>query len=237
MRQALWLLVGGCTCAEEIQPDAPPEAPPAVERVGQAAPLPALPAPKIDGCKRTFMLPQLQALGNRALFDQSGLGNASPVLLLRDGRPLRPHVQPDRQSCDDTFIHGAMSVLAQVQADGAWTLGWSPDLPALTTERNKEVPLWWVYPGTTLRVRGEGTGALVVFAEAAGAGGWPMRVEGAEGELAAGGPATVRGSVSVSTSPWLLEVQAPPDGAALAVRGVVMGLGEDGVVVLGQRPP
>ena len=49
MRQALWLLVGGCTCAEEIQPDAPPEAPPAVERVGQAAPLPALPAPKIDG--------------------------------------------------------------------------------------------------------------------------------------------------------------------------------------------
>ena len=232
------LFVAGCTCTEqaEVVPAAD-AAPLQVERVGQAAPLPALPAPKADGCKRTFVVGELQGLGNRALFDQSGLGNASPVVLLRDGQPLRAHVQPDDQACDDTFIHGSLSLLAQVTADGAWSLGWSPELPLLTRERNKDVPVWWVYPGTTLRVRGEEAGPIGVFAEATAGGSWTLQAAGAQAELAAGGPGTVRGAIVAGSAPWTLEITAPPDGAALAVRGVVVGHGDAATVVIGERPP
>jgi hypothetical protein len=232
------LFVAGCTCSEqaEVVPAAD-AAPLQVERVGQAAPLPALPAPKADGCKRTFVVGELQGLGNRALFDQSGLGNASPVVLLRDGQPLRAHVQPDDQACDDTFIHGSLSVLAQVTADGAWSLGWSPELPLLTRERNKDVPVWWVYPGTTLRVRGEEAGPIGVFAEATAGGSWTLQAAGAQAELAAGAAGTVRGAIVAGSAPWTLEITAPPDGAALAVRGVVVGHGDAATVVIGERPP
>lgn len=215
-----------------------------ITRLGTPDPLPELSAPKADGCKRNFPSPRLSPLANKDLFDKLGIGNASPVVLLRDGQPLRPHVQPAQQACDDTWIHGTGALAAQVTKDGVWSIAWSDAAPATGRVHNQEVPVWWVYPGTTLHLAFDSAwdaslGAPVVQIDAAlsGPGGLAITAGDVSAVLSSadGGGVTGRLVPAPATGPWSIDLSVVSGGAPAVIKGVTVGEGAKATSVLGER--
>jgi hypothetical protein len=222
-----------------------------IERAGTPDPLPPPgPAKHQAECRWVMPLPGLEGLSNKALFDTLRVGEASPLVLLRDGVALRGHVQPAAQRCDGAWVHTAAgAVVSPVggEVEGAtWTVGWSADLPARATLDKAPHELWWVYPGTTLRLTfdaawdpalGEPWVAVDAVAPAGGEG-FVVRAGGQEWTLvasAAGGAA--EGGFLAPVGPWTVEVVAPSGSGALLVRAVRLGRGPSAVAVLGGAAP
>lgn len=221
-----------------------PLVPTEITRLGVPDPLPELSAPKADGCKRTFPSPRLAFLSNKDLFDKLGIGNASPVVLLRDGEPLRPHVQPADQACDDTWIHGTGALAAQVTKDGAWSIAWNEATPGTGRVHNQDVPVWWVYPGTTLHLAFDqpwdpSRGAPVVQIDAALNGPGELKVTAGDvsGTLASVAGGTVMGRLlpAAPTGAWSIDISVASGGPAAVVKGVTLGEGAKASSVLGER--
>ncbi|HMV67443.1 MAG TPA: hypothetical protein PKA64_11380, partial [Myxococcota bacterium] len=215
-----------------------------VARVGTPDPPTTLPPPRVDGCRVTWQVPELAAYSNKELYTNLLVGAASPVTLSRDGQPLRPHVQPPDQACDDTFTHGTGALLASVAGPGALTIAWSDAAPAMVKLAGAEVPMWWVYPGTSVRLdldepwsprRGPFRVEVAVQAPAGGA--FTVRVAGEERPLLLD-PNASRALVfdgEAPTGPWSIEVSAPSGGEAGLVRSVLVGEGQLATSLLGQR--
>lgn len=215
-----------------------------VARVGTPDPPATLPPPRLDGCKVTYQLPELAPFSNKDLYTNLMVGAASPLVLMREGAPLRPHVQPQNQACDDTFTHGTGAILASVAGPGTLTLGWSDAAPALVKLGGAEVPMWWVYPGTSVKLdlaepwdpqRGPFRVEVAVQAPAGGA--YVVRAAGEERPLSiergANGVVVLEGPPP--TGPWAIEIGAPSGGKAALVRSVLVGEGALAVSLLGQR--
>lgn len=225
-----------------------PVAPDRVERVGTPPALPAATFARTDtACGYAAGFPGLDAVNDVALATL-GVGQLSPVRVLQDGVPLRPHAtRADfAEKCAGAFVHFPRELRASPTdaADAAhtFTVDLSPDLP-LRNEAGDEA--WWVYPGTAARLAFDdawdaGRGALTVEVEARviGAGTPVLKVAGQERPLdGEGDDRTVRVAVPAPpTGPWAIEVASPADGPWVAIERVAVGEGAERVHLIGREP-
>lgn len=225
-----------------------PVAPDRVERVGTP---PTLETPgfarSASPCGYVAGYDDLEGVSDGALATL-GVGMLSPVRVLQDGVPLRPHAaRADfAEKCAGAFVHFPRELRASPtdSADAAhtFTLDLAPDLP-LRNEAGHEA--WWVYPGTAVRLAFDepwdaGRGPLVVEVEARviGAGAPTVRVAGEERALEGeGDDRTVRVSVPAPpTGPWTVEIASPAEGPWVAIERVAVGEGAERVHLIGREP-
>lgn len=233
--------------------------PPVITRDGAGPALTAGPPKRgPNTCDWTIAVPALERINDLAL-NRAQLGMVSPIVLLEDGQPLRPHATPPEfnDACTGAFQHQGRVVKfsptganAEAASTHAYTLGLSPDLPLRDATRHEA---YWVYPGTTLRFsfpEGYATAAegaapagpasfgVSVTALSLGGTGATVRITSQEGEI--GAPLTGAGEHTAAvltppapTGPWTLTVTSPPDGPWVLLQRLVFGTKEDARHVIG----
>lgn len=209
-----------------------------VERVGEAAAPGVLEAAKSQAaCKYLLPAPTLVALSNKAIFEMTGLADASPLRITRAGSALKPYVQPAAQACDDTFTHAPTGFLVSPIGDdaaGPWSVDWMTEVKLASKVKGKPTEAWWVPPGTTLRLggalAGEGKPATVPVVVEALLPGSATNATIGLGEVTV--PLTVNGRVAsgrievpTRSDGWQIEITAPAEGGPLLLRRVVVGDG------------
>jgi len=227
--------------------------PPTVTRVGAPPALPAVePKRGPKACGWEAPVPDLRPLNDFSL-QAAGLGMVSPLLLLEDGVPLKPHAGRDEfdEACKGAFLHQERAVKfsptgsdPEIVPTRTYTFGLSPDAP-LRTAQGFEA--WWVYPGTSLKLAFDEAPAAggafglvvdtVVFGKGAGAA--TVRVDdGPETPLVGAG---LHRSAALTppapTGPWSLTVSSPADGGWVLLRRVVHGSEDALVYVVGAPGP
>ncbi len=175
----------------------------------------------------------------------AGLGATSPLVVLEDGEPLQrgPCGAPEPVTGSFCHISGVLLVTPRepgyLEAPaGHYRLALERELPI----QQGSVELWWAYPGTSLVADVEG-----------GAGGAPLRVELSLEAMGPGAPPTVTvaslpvsleqraevlvGSVELPqpTEPWSVRVEAPPQGAMVAVRRLAVVRDEQTLDLMGSQ--
>lgn len=206
---------------------------------------PTLPDPgpfeRLDSpCGHQFVVRELRALSDFPL-NNNGFGKSGPVLLLEDGRPLKPHAAPSEfeDACSGAFRHAGHAFLFSPTAspDGAesrtWSLALSDDVPLRRGDDGRE--MYWVYPGTTLTFElGSGWdpawGPLQVHIAGRIANGStrPARVQldGRAVELPSAVrpmPFTVSEVLPPPEGPWTLEITSPEDGPYVILGTLTLG--------------
>lgn len=216
--------------------------------IGTPAPLPELgpPAKTNTACRYQHRLPQFDALNNKALYDSVGLVEGSPLRLLADGVPLRPHIKTPDQACDDTFTHGPTGLVfspAQDQLDArTWTLAWASEAPIRSLRKGNPSEAWWVMPGTTLQIElpeawpsERGAFAVRVDGRQFGDGGdYRLKVGAHEQALETiGGLARVLVLPEAPTGPWTVQLSASPTSAPLYLERITVGQGPGAATLIG----
>src|SRR5262245_60079955 len=129
--------------------------------VKRSGPIPklggALPAPErrdTTECGYRIHVPWLEALSDPAL-EQTGSGRASPLILLRNGKPLEPHANAPayEKACRFAFRHMPKFLFLSPDGDvnavsGTWTIELAKDVPI--ARGGDARPMYWTYPGQTL---------------------------------------------------------------------------------------
>jgi hypothetical protein len=129
-----------------------------VSRTGIPITLPVLgqPSSPEEPCGWTFDLPRYRSISDLSL-RKAGLGRASPLVLMEDGRPLAAHASNDNhlKRCAGAFRH-AGSVLqfspkgnSEAALSRAYRLVHDERVPLPRGDDGRE--LYWVYPGTHLQ--------------------------------------------------------------------------------------
>ncbi|MBN1337264.1 MAG: hypothetical protein JXB39_14995 [Deltaproteobacteria bacterium] len=204
-------------------------------------------------CGKVMRLPDWAFLSEKGMLD-SGLGAVGP-LEMRDGdTPLqRRALYVDLVECRGAFQHRDVRMIFTPPEERTK----ATFVPAITDALPLEVPnlppVWWVYPGTTLRftfdeawppendafsvnVRAAvfGPRADGALAEAAGVQAPLVRLPDddiGEGDVGAilQGPAP--------NAPWTLEIRSPVHGPWLALRRLGFGTGDAEYLYVGAEPP
>jgi hypothetical protein len=220
----------------------------AITRTGAPAPLPPLGAPvkTTTPCRYQIAIPELNPLNNKALYDAVGIAEGSPLRLLADGVPLKPHIKGPDQACDDTYTHGPTGILfspLEDKLDGrTWTLAWETAFPAMAVRKGTPSEVWWVLPGTSVRIEmpaawpaERGPFAVRVEGQILGEGGAYQLAIGADRQdfETTGTLARALATPAAPTGPWSIEITAPAGSAPLFLERVSVGQGPTATAILG----
>ncbi len=243
-------LGGGAYWARQVLPDelggaakeAPRLAMGAPRWTGTPAPI-ATPEPELrGGCTWLFRVPELGALSDKGMMDNSGFLNASPLELLRGANAMAAHQRGD--ACDNGTAHTTLGMSVRVVGDvhaSSWTLRWSSATEVLAN-RGKQgpQPLWYVMPGMKVELPIEGAwdpawGKPVVNLSAvATRAAHPATLTwGAASADIAGADGPVQVRLAGDPAGRTLTIQVPVDGPALAIHALAFGEGEQASVALG----
>jgi hypothetical protein len=181
-----------------------------------------------------------------------GIGRASPLLLMEDGKPLKPHatVREFQGRCAGAFGHTGrfiwFSPTGDVQAakDRHYHLEHHSQFPSPRANRS---PIHWIYPGTQARVQFHKPWNQ----EAYGDFGAFLNIQLLGEEEAANGGVTVRiGAESwpvdtmnwdvyispekLPDGPFEIAIESPEDGPYVILHHMTVGPRSRGITVLGQ---
>ena len=214
-----------------------PEAPPEVERLGEAVPVEAGPLEKNPKGVCSWQAEiGASRLASDAWLGRRGFVDQSPLEVRLDGEPLpRPARYKDLfELCEPGFLFlkgkNVDLALPEDTDPSAVSITWTDTLP-LTDNKGRQG--WWVYPGTSVRFTFpepvkpkpeglEATVTAVAFSEATGVptvslddNSAPLRLEGD----------VWQGEVLATAARQIVTVTSPPDGpllmlAALQVDGI-----------------
>ena len=192
----------------------PPIVPETVERIGSLPPLPDTAWTPDAGkpCAWRAAWPKHAFLADEML-TAAGMPLASPLQLLEGDTPLAPHA-PGKgwgDACSGAWVHHKRGAMVSPKGDISGVRAeWTSEL---TVEDADGSPVWWVYPGTSIRwsFAEAPEGPIRVVAEARSTPGTDavVRVNGAEVPFVAEGR-LLRATVDVGTvtAPWTIEVRA-----------------------------
>jgi hypothetical protein len=204
-------------------------------------------------CGYRFHLPWLEPLSDASL-ESTGSGRASPLLLLRDGKPLEPHANAPAydKGCRFAFRHMPKFLFFSPDGDvnaigGAWTVAYDPAVPI--ARGGDERPAFWVYPGQTLTFTFDSGwqsawGPMSVQVDArliyvgsaenpAPGSGPPATVSALENEESGSDPRLGLDAVPEPPpeSAWTVEITSPPDGPFVLLELLRVGNDNNAVVV------
>lgn len=216
-----------------------------VERTGTAPTF--TPGPPKRGkdspCAWSSPFPMIERVGVH-LLPALGLAGANPMVLRIHGRDLGAGTRPGEEGCDGSWALQGRGALKQTllfspweepvegQAPAGVEVGFSDQVPLLS---NKNRRVWWVYPGTTLRVQVQGRWTPEMGPFLAESVALAMTREPGRATLRVGdGPAVtfegpslwVKARLQAAPPPgesWTLEIASPADGPFLLVRTVTLG--------------
>jgi hypothetical protein len=223
-----------------------PVTPVSTERIGTPAPLPPL-GPVESTDERCVFTAAVEGLGrvSEESLTADGYNRVSPVVLLENGVALKPSSSgPTRcngvyYSQKHQFVFGPSS--RSYAQSATYSIGYHEEIPVWSEGR----PVYWVYPGTTMRLEfdqpwqgPEGSFAVRVVAETFGDGeGQPtMSVAGADPvELVLAGGRRFKTQVRPEppSGNWHVEVTVPDNGPLLMIQGMTVGHGHGSSLIIG----
>jgi hypothetical protein len=210
---------------------------PALTRVGQSPGLTFDPPTRTDStCGYQFDARHLYALSNQRLSKMDDIGRVSPVVVLKNGKPLDGFA-PTRdfeEQCAGAFNFGRNAVrfspdsassLTDVAA--AYSLGLSDQFPLPTPDGDA----WWAYPGTRIDVSFPDDGGLAgQTIELVVSGVTPQGKVKATPLLRLGESRVLmeeseddligRMSLTVPDGPWTASLVIPPDGPYMVLTAI-----------------
>lgn len=218
-------------------------------RTGTPASLPLLgqPSQPEEPCGWAFEVPQLRAISDLAL-RKSGLGRASPLVLLEDGRALTAHASNDNhvKRCAGAFRHAGNLLQfsprghAQAALSRAYRLALDERVPVPRGDDGR--PLYWVYPGTKLEFTFTGTwpkeapppeitAVLKLTGEAQSSA--SVQAHWEPPQLLEGDTPVLRFPVPTETleEGWSLHVYSPLEGPYIVFDTLALGSAAHGLVV------
>ncbi len=214
--------------------------PPALPLLGQ-------PSQAEEPCGWAFEVPEIRAISDLAL-RKSGLGRASPVTLLEDGRSLTAHASNDNhvKRCAGAFRHAGNLLQfsprghSEAALSRAYRLSLDERVPLPRGDDGR--PLYWVYPGTQLEITFTGvwppdapppevTAVLKLTGEAQSSP--SVQAHWSQPQLLEGDTPVVRFPVSPEAlqDGWSLHLYSPLEGPYIVFDTLVLGNASHGLTV------
>ena len=219
------------------------------DRTGLPAPLPLLGQPRQpeEPCGWAFEIPELRAVSDLAL-RKSGMGRASPLVLLEDGKPLTAHASNDNhvKRCAGAFRHAGNLLQfsprghRQAALERAYRLALDERVPLPRGDDGRA--LYWVYPGTKITFTFTGTwpsdvpaptltAALKLTGEAQSSA--SVQADWGPPQLLEGDTPVLRFPVPVDVleEGWSLHVYSPLEGPFIVFDTLFLGNASHGLTV------
>jgi hypothetical protein len=201
-------------------------------------------------CGWKYKLESLKPISDFVL-NKADLGKSSPLLLLEDGTPLKGHAAPGdfEKNCRGGYRHAGFVVLfsptgnsPDAVADHDYTIALSHDVPLPRGDDGR--PMYWVYPGTTLKFEFDkpwnsdwGDLAVNLGGRTSGAAAAPLTLT-----IASEAPVTFEGEAVLHKvepdfpeGPWSITLSSPADGPFVLLNRLTVGNETAALVVTSER--
>lgn len=193
-------------------------------------------------CGQMMGVGAMKALTDAALME-AGLRVPSPLMVLENGRPLRKKTSradlgPECHGAYAAFANGMR--FSGTQTEATWSLGLDPSFPMETPAER----VWWLYPGTTLRIgfsESWDRGAFSVNL-------WGRRLGDGSGQVQValkGGPSVPMSGedrleahleAAAPQNTWEIQISSPEDGPFVLLQKFLLGEGSEAVALLSPTP-